>query len=219
MAIRIHTETVTDLLWSQLKILMNLDSLKPFRLVGGTALSLMIGHRMYVDIDIFTDEDYGSVDFKAIYKDLKRNLGYVSNENWTNQSFGNSCFIGESKSDLVKLDLFYTDPFVYPIILHENVRISSVEEIIAMKLEVIGRGGRKKDFYDIHAVLDKYNLTQLLDIYEKRNPFTFSREQIKMGLIDFDSANQDPDPNCLYGNYWELIKLDFEELVIGDSSK
>jgi hypothetical protein len=38
----------------------------PFRLVGGTSLSLQLGHRMSIDIDLFTDADYGSIDFKAI---------------------------------------------------------------------------------------------------------------------------------------------------------
>jgi hypothetical protein len=38
----------------------------PFRLVGGTSLSLQLGHRMCIDIDLFTDADYGSIDFKAI---------------------------------------------------------------------------------------------------------------------------------------------------------
>lgn len=39
-----------------------------FRLVGGTALSLQLGHRMSVDIDLFTDAPYRSVDFTAIEK-------------------------------------------------------------------------------------------------------------------------------------------------------
>jgi hypothetical protein len=41
-----------------------------FRLVGGTALSLQIGHRESIDIDLFSD-DYGSLDFRAIEIYLK----------------------------------------------------------------------------------------------------------------------------------------------------
>ncbi|WP_235280572.1 nucleotidyl transferase AbiEii/AbiGii toxin family protein [Myroides profundi] len=36
---------------------------KDFRLVGGTALSLQVGHRMSIDIDLFTDNPYSTVDF------------------------------------------------------------------------------------------------------------------------------------------------------------
>jgi hypothetical protein len=42
--------------------------LENFILVGGTSLSLQLGHRISIDIDLFTDSPYGSVDFKAIQK-------------------------------------------------------------------------------------------------------------------------------------------------------
>ncbi len=214
MSVKFHKETVTDLLWDQLKVLMQMRSLEPFRLVGGTALSLLIGHRMSVDIDLFTDLEYGSVDFKKIYKEIKKEFGYVSPEKWINEIMGNSCFIGVEKSETVKLDIFYCDDFIFPIIEIEKIRISSIEEIIAMKLDIIGRntGGRKKDFWDIHALIDKYKLFQMLDIYEKRYPYTHSRIEIKEGLTNFENADHDPDPNCLLGKKWELMKLDFEEL-------
>ena len=139
MPIIIHKKTVTDLLWDQLEILMRMHALDSFRLVGGTALSLLIGHRMSIDIDMFTDSTYRSIDFKSIYRELKKEMPYVSTEKWVNNSMGNSCFIGNQNSDTVKLDLFYTDNFVYPIIDYQNIRISSIEEIIAMKLDIIGR--------------------------------------------------------------------------------
>lgn len=212
MAVYLHKETVTDLLWEHLQILMKMERLESFRLVGGTALSLLIGHRISVDIDLFTDAQYGSVDFKIIYKDFKNRLKYVSPEKWVNETMGNSCFAGNNNSETVKLDLFYTDPFVFPIIEIESLRISSIEEIIAMKLDIIGRGGRKKDFWDIHALLDKFQFSEMLDMYEKRYPFSFSRKEIKESVKIFENADQDPDPNCLLGKHWQLIKLDFEEL-------
>lgn len=44
---------------------------EPFRLVGGTALSLQMGHRLSVDIDLFTDAEYGTL------KQLINISGYV----------------------------------------------------------------------------------------------------------------------------------------------
>ena len=38
---------------------MNATEFDSFRLVGGTALSLHIGHRKSVDIDLFSDAEYG----------------------------------------------------------------------------------------------------------------------------------------------------------------
>ncbi|MGF7231546.1 nucleotidyl transferase AbiEii/AbiGii toxin family protein [Arachidicoccus sp.] len=65
MSIALHWNTVTPLLQSGLKKLMSEPLLDPFRLVGGTALSLQIGHRAPVDIDLFTDVAYGSIVFSA----------------------------------------------------------------------------------------------------------------------------------------------------------
>ncbi len=62
----LNYNTVTPLLKSVLETLMAADVFDDFRLVGGTALSLYRGHRMSVDIDLFTDREYGSVDFEAI---------------------------------------------------------------------------------------------------------------------------------------------------------
>jgi len=59
---------------------------------------------------------------------------------------GKSFFIGTSKSDLIKLDLFYTDTFVFPCVIEQNIRFANIEEVAAMKFEVIAQGGRKKIF-------------------------------------------------------------------------
>ena len=41
-----------------IKELMSDKELESFNLVGGTTLSLKLGHRMSVDIDLFTDRDF-----------------------------------------------------------------------------------------------------------------------------------------------------------------
>lgn len=63
---KLHYNTVSPLLLSVLKTLMSAKELDSFRLVGGTALSLYRGHRESLDIDLFTDAKYGSIDFEAI---------------------------------------------------------------------------------------------------------------------------------------------------------
>lgn len=212
---KIYKNTVSDILWEVLVQLMEIKELDRFRLVGGTSLSLLLGHRMSVDIDMFSDSEYGAIDFPAIYKLLKKELPYISKEKWLNKTMGNSCFVGRDPEQLVKLDMFYTDPFVYPIIEHEGVRISSLEEIAAMKLEVISRGGRKKDFWDIHALSELYTVQELLGFYKKRYPFSASKEKVVSQLTVFKKADHDPDPNCLKGKHWELVKIDIEEWVGG----
>ena len=62
----LHYKTVNDLLKEGLLQLMAAKEFETFRLVGGTSLSLQIGHRESIDIDLFSDVDYGKIDFEAI---------------------------------------------------------------------------------------------------------------------------------------------------------
>lgn len=57
---KLHYNTVSKTLTKCLKELMNEPLLKDFVLVGGTSLSLQLGHRVSIDIDLFTDSPYGS---------------------------------------------------------------------------------------------------------------------------------------------------------------
>ncbi len=108
----------------------------------------------------------------------------------------------------IKIDLFYTDTFIHPIIELDQIRMTSLEEISAMKLDVIARNGRKKDFWDIHELQNHYSLIEMASFHENRYPFTHNMETIKSKLIDFSLADEDFDPICLRGKHWELIKLD-----------
>ena len=206
-------KTVKPILRSTLEHLMTIEEFAPFRLVGGTSLSLRYGHRMSDDIDLFTDAEYGSLDFHKLQDILRKEFPYCSGDCGTVVSFGVSYLVGNSKEDCVKLDLFYTDPFIRPMELQGNIRIASVDDIVAMKMDVLSRGGRKKDFWDLHLLHNHYTKEQMLSLYEERYPYGATREECIKGLTDFTFADSDPDPICLQEKVWQLIKLDFIEWV------
>jgi len=208
-----HLNTVSDLLWLSLKKLMSIREFDSFRIVGGTSLSLQLGHRESIDIDLFTDAEYGSINFKILETKLTESFPYVDMSGIDLVGMGKSYFIGESEQELVKLDLFYTDPFVFPTILEQDIRFASIEEVTAMKFEVVANGGRKKDFWDIHELLETYSLNEMMDFYIKRNPYGCTKDELLVKLIDFSKAENDFTPNCYRDKVWELIKLDFEKLV------
>lgn len=207
----LYWNTVSPLLKKILIELMQEELFLPFRLVGGTALSLQIGHRMSVDIDMFTDADYGSVDFDKIRTFLKNNYDFYNTSPVEIVAFGTYFEIGNSENDFVKLDLYYTDPYIDAIQEVSNVRMATAQEIIAMKLDVILRGGRKKDFWDLHYFLDKYSIDEMISFFEKRYPYNDDFVKIKEMLVNFDAADLDFDPNCLLDKNWEMIKIDFAE--------
>ena len=203
--------TVKPILRSTLERLMEMEEFAPFRLVGGTSLSLRYGHRMSDDIDLFTDAEYGSLDFHKLQEILRKEFPYCQGDCGNIVGFGASYIVGNSKEVCVKLDLFYTDPFIRPMEVFGSIRMAAVEDIVAMKMDVISRGGRKKDFWDLHMLRDHYSIDQMLSLYEERYPYGATREECTSGLTNFSVADTEPDPICLQDKVWQLIKLEFIE--------
>jgi len=211
--VKLYLNTVSDFLWNSLKQLMSMKEFDSFRIVGGTSLSLQLGHRESIDIDLFSDTEYGSLDFNILEEALLKKFPFVELPIVKDVGMGKSYFIGNNNKDLVKLDLYYTEPFVFPCIIEQNIRFSSIEEVAAMKFEVIGQGGRKKDFWDVHELLETYSLDEMLNFYIKRNPYGHSKEELLVKIIDFSVAEYEFTPNCYNDKDWEIIKLDLEYLV------
>jgi hypothetical protein len=210
----LYYKTVNNLLKEVLLQLMAAKEFENFRLVGGTSLSFHIGHRESIDIDLFSDVEYGKIDFVAIENYLETNFKYIDHLTNIIPGMGKSYLIGEDKDNALKLDIFYTDKFIHPIYLEDTIRMATIEEIIAMKLDVIQRGGRKKDFWDLHELFEKYSLTQMLDLHEQRYPYTHDRDLIIQNFTDFSIADDEFNPICFKGKYWEFIKEDIEEIIM-----
>jgi hypothetical protein len=213
MGSKLHYSSTGQQLQGILKTLMAAKEFNAFRLVGGTALSLLIGHRESVDIDLFSDAPYDSIDFEAIYAFLCDTFSYVDTNEYKVVGLGVAYYIGNSEEDCVKLDLFYTDEFIQETILIDGIRLATVEEIIAMKIDVISRGGRKKDFWDIHELIDDYSIDKMLALHKQRYPYTHDEDQIRSNFSNFQIADDDFDPICLKGKYWEVIKLDMIDFI------
>ncbi len=119
---KLYTNTTSPTLFHILKELNTWEELDNFRLVGGTALSLQLGHRISVDIDLFIDATYGTVDFIPIYNRLVKTYPYIIGKKPDNVGFGFSFIIGNSQSESVKLDLYYTDTFLFPPVVYQDIK-------------------------------------------------------------------------------------------------
>jgi len=97
-----------------------------------------------------------------------------------------------------------------------GIRLFALEDIAAMKLNAVANRGAKKDFYDIHALLSRFSLPELLgffeDKYQKMNSFTVTKS-----LAYFDDADLEPDPMSLMNLSWEQIKADLK-LALRDAT-
>ena len=184
-----------------------------FRLVGGTALSLKLGHRISVDIDLFSDVTYGGINFTAINNFVENTFAFSNHLSALSPALGKSYSVGKSEESSVKLDVYYTDPFIRPVLVEDDIRMVAIEEIVAMKIDVVQRGGRKKDFWDLHELLDTFSISSMLALHEERYPYNHDEGAILKNFTTFTLADEDFDPICLRGKFWQFIKDDIARAV------
>ncbi len=96
-------------------------------------------------------------------------------------------------------------PLLAPPETVDGVRLHSLDDVTAMKLNAIVNRGAKKDFYDIHALLQQRPLPDLVSCFARKyadsEPFMLVRS-----LTYFDDAELDPDPVSLVGQDWPAVK-------------
>jgi len=128
-------------MWELLQKLMKDEKLKDFKLVGGTALSLQIGHRLSIDTDLFTT---GNFDEQELLEHLTTKYPAVL----LNDMFNNTILLGIDK---IKIDMLsHQYPWQRPIETKDEIRLASLEDIGAMKPhEVFQSDTRIKDFIDM----------------------------------------------------------------------
>jgi len=185
-----------------LKKLMQLKELSDFFLVGGTALSLQLGQRISIDLDLFTQKDF----------DTKKTLNVLNNlfeiRDLTEQSntLNLNIIFPENSGNLIKIDLIkYSYPLINPIFEEDTIRLLSIEDIIPMKLSAVAGRGSKKDFYDIHYLLNNYNFEQMFHLFEQKFP-NANKFHILKSLTYFEDADLEPDPQTIDKSNWSKIK-------------
>lgn len=214
---RLYYETVSDPLLSILRKLMASEVFKDFRLVGGTALALQRGHRRSVDIDLFTDSDYADMPVAAMREYLEKEFPiHKGTETMNMPALGYHIFLSEGTEPPIKVDFFYIEPFIFPAIEEEGLRIADQREIAAMKLGVIGSQiYRQKDYWDVHELLESYSLQDMMQWALERDPYTITRDDIVKGLQQVDQVQESPMGIVSLKplSYWELKVLDLKEEV------
>jgi len=214
---RLYYDTVSAPLLSILRKLMASEVFKDFRLVGGTALALQRGHRRSVDIDLFTDLDYADMPIAKMRDYLEKEFPiHKGTESMDMPSNGYHIFLSEGQEPPIKVDFFYTEPFSFPAIEEDGLRIADQREIAAMKLGVIGNQiYRQKDYWDIHDLLEDYSLLEMIQWALQRDPYSFTKDDIIKGLQQVDQVQESPIGIVSLKplSYWELKVLDLKEEV------
>jgi hypothetical protein len=200
----LRKETVSPDTLELLDGLMKDELLKPFFLAGGTALSLQIGHRISIDIDLFTEKPFDENKLSAYLEQQKGfQLSYIDRNTLKGQ-------INNVQVDLIT----HAYPLVKDILLSENIRLASLEDIAAMKLNaIVGNGTRLKDFIDIAFLSSYLTLEQMADAYEKkyrsRNPVVILKALAYHHDINFN----EPIKYMSESYPWDKIELRLDNMI------
>lgn len=200
----LQTSTVKESTLELLKRLQAEPLLATTRLVGGTALSLQIGHRESEDLDLFSVEPLEGMLVQQMLVDKYGFLPTVVAEN---------TLIGFIQG--VKIDVIYHPfPWLEPAIEEDGIRIATKTDIAAMKVHAIinrrpsecsgqacldnaereggkaelNSGKRPKDFVDVAFLSMHYSYNQikalLLKRYPAYDPIMADKAVIYFGDID-----------------------------------
>lgn len=201
----LRKETVSESTLELLKTLMEDELLESFFLVGGTALTLQIGHRISIDLDLFTKAPF---DADEMLSDLENRYQFKMDFQARNTLKG---AIKEVKVDFIA----HNYPLVNPLINIDGVRLASREDIAAMKLNAIaGNGTRLKDFIDIAYLSSSLTLLQMIDAYETK--YTTRNPAMVIKSLDYHNDINFHEPvEMLDKKYkWESIKKRLSQMTL-----
>ena len=212
---RLRTNIASPLLLECLNKIMESKAFNDLYLVGGTALALQRGHRISIDIDMFSNVLYGEMKTDEIKNALVEMFPYTENLDRLDETLMvYSLFVGNSSDDCVKLDICYDENPIFPIVNIEGIRMLSEKDIAAMKLNAIAQDKqRKKDFWDIHDLLETYSIEEMVSFALKRFPWSLTLERIIDGFKRLPTLNDYSEIRCVKGKYWEFIVEDLMEEI------
>jgi len=155
----LYNETIEPGILALIKSLLEKDYLEDFNLVGGTALSLQLGHRKSIDIDLFTNKDFSP---SFLLDNLRDHYEFKMDALEKNTLRG---FIDKVKIDFIT----QKGELVKPLIIQDDIRMASKEDIGAMKVSAIaGDGTRIKDFIDVYFLLKNNSFGDLILWYKRK---------------------------------------------------
>ena len=201
----LHLKTIEPNTFAVLKKLMAIPEFQEFHLVGGTALSLMYGHRMSIDLDLFSTSTFdNAIITDSLVKHFKESVSIR-----TSSKFGIFGFIGDVKIDIVR----YPHPLIRPILTLKDIRLFSMEDIVAMKVQAVLGRAKKKDFWDIAELLKHFSVEDFIKFHKEK----FSTQNlfitVPQAISYFADAEDSEDPVSLKGQTWASVKTFIQKKI------
>jgi len=204
----LHKQTLSP---ESISLLLNINSHKDFKdfyLVGGTSLSLQIGHRESIDLDFFSQVEFPSNKIELL-KTPYQAIGIHNNSI-------------EVIMNNTKVFFFY---FAFPrfkdIKTIEGIRFADPIDIGLMKLLTLQGRTTRKDIIDLYYI-DKeiIPIKDLIDIFQYHYPKEkFNSIDAIKSLLSNESLEMQPMPKMLKDFDWETSKEIVVEKLMKSLSK
>jgi len=175
----LQTASVDKNLLNLIHRLQSDKELDDFILAGGTALSLQIGHRKSVDIDLFTISDFNAGE---LLEYLEKHYNFRMNFQARSTLKGSI--------DNIQVDLIaHKYPYLKNPATIDGVSIASIEDIAAMKVNAVsGDGTRVKDFIDLYFLLKQFSFSEIVSFFSAKYSSRNNAHAIK-SLTWFDDVD------------------------------
>ncbi|HKK63744.1 MAG TPA: nucleotidyl transferase AbiEii/AbiGii toxin family protein [Bacteroidales bacterium] len=183
----LHTNTLTGEVLQLIRKLQEKPYLEEFYIVGGTGLALQIGHRKSDDIDLFTNNDF---DNNRVLEKLEEDFEFQTDQVEKNTIKGT---VHGIKVDLLSHKYTLLDQIQFL----EKIRIASIKDIAAMKVNAVSNDGtRIKDFIDIYYLLETFSIEDILTFFSKKYALRNSLHALK-SLTYFEEVNLSDWPDII----------------------
>jgi len=197
----IHNKTVNKHLWEILLQYQNEPFYDNFHLVGGTSLSLQIGHRISDDIDLFTKDKLDKENILRYAQKIHKNVEILNDGEVIYQLYFPHI---ELKIDFVQYPYDLIEPVVRT---DEGLHIIGKNDISAMKMSATGtRGYEAKDFVDLFYLLKEMSINTIIENFKKKyeteNPIHYIRS-----MVYFDDVKPDS---------WKAIRMISDSLNVDE---
>lgn len=179
-------------------------ALDGFYLAGGTAVALQRGHRLSVDLDLFSETNFAS----GTLRDRLRGL-----DGLRNLELAPGTLHLELRGVKVSF-LHYPYPLLFPLADLDGLAVADPRELACMKLDALASRGTRRDFVDLHLLARTYGLPQIFEWFAaKYSSVAFNRTHLFKALTYFDDAEQDPMPDMLVPLDWAMVRQYFQTQV------
>jgi predicted nucleotidyltransferase component of viral defense system len=191
-----------------------LECIKPFVLVGGTALSLQLNKRQSEDLDFMCWKKSAKDKPEIPISSIKREIETVANiDSMEIGGFNFVSFVVEG----VKLSFYAAPrkriPSMQVIPFKNNLQLADIKSIGAMKMEAMLRRSKFRDYYDIYTVLHEgVDIQEMIEMALEHSGHLLKRKNLLAMLCDGERFRKDKVFIQLHPVY-DVTPYDIQEYI------